>query len=118
MIGLLIEKNVTYTEAEADALVAEAKRLAAESGTSVREEAEWLLSRDRDTRLRDLRDKAAGASELLAAIADEVDALRAESGDDDGELAAIVATMADSCVFFTAQPAGAGDADRPSPGGD
>ena len=101
MIGLLIEKQVTYTEVEADALIAQAKRLAKESGRTVRAEAELLLSRDRETRLQDLRNKVAEASELLAAIAVEVDDLRAESGDDDGELAAIVATMAASCERFT-----------------
>jgi ElaB/YqjD/DUF883 family membrane-anchored ribosome-binding protein len=100
VIGLLIEKQVTYTEAEADALVAKAKKLAQESGRTVRAEAELLL-RDRETRLRDLQNKVVGATELLAAITIEVDDLRAESGDDDGELAAIMAAMAASCEPFT-----------------
>ena len=100
MIGLLIEKQVTYTEAEADALIARAKKLAKESGRTVRAEAELLLSRDRETRLRDLQDKVVEVSKLLAAITVEVDDLRAESGDDDGELAAIMATMATSCGPF------------------
>ncbi len=91
MIGLLIEKQVTYTDVEADALIAQVKKLAKESGRTVRAEAELLLSRDRESRLRDLRNKMVGASELLAAITVEVDDLRAESGDDDGELAAIMA---------------------------
>jgi len=98
-----MEKQVTYSEVEVDALIARAKRLAQESGRSVRAEAELLL-RDTETRLRDLRTKVAGASDLLAAIAVDVDALRAESGDDDGELAAIMATMAASCEPFTAVP--------------
>ena len=106
MIGLLIEKQVTYTDAEADALIAQAKRLAKESGRTVRAEAELLLSRDRETRLRDLQDKVVEANKLLAAITVEVDDLRAESGDDDGELAAIMATMAASCEPFTSVPAG------------
>jgi F0F1-type ATP synthase membrane subunit b/b' len=101
VIGLLIEKQVTYTEAEAEALVTRAKKLAKESGRSVRAEAELLLSRDRETRLRDLQSKVVEANKLLAAIAVEVDDLRAESGDDDGELAAIMATMATSCEPFT-----------------
>jgi hypothetical protein len=105
VIGLLIEKQVTYTEVEADALVAQAKKLAKESGRTVRAEAELLLSRDRETRLRDLQDKVAGANKLLAAITVEVNDLRAESGDDDGELAAIMATMATSCEPFTSVPA-------------
>ena len=70
-----------------------------------RAEAELLL-RDRETRLRDLRDKVVEASELLAAITVELNDLRAESGDDDGELAAITATMATSCEPFTGVPAG------------
>ena len=105
MIGLLIEKQVTYTEAEAEALIAQAKKLAKESGRSVRAEAELLLSRNRETRLRDLQNKVVGASELLTAITVEVDDLRAESGDEDGELAAILATMAASCEPFTSVPA-------------
>ena len=105
MIGLLIQKQVTYTEAEADALVAKAKKLAQESGRTVRAEAELLL-RDRETRLRDVQDKVVAANKLLAAIADEINDLRAESGDDDGELAAIMATMAASCEPFTSVPAG------------
>jgi hypothetical protein len=105
VIGLLIEKKVTYTEVEADALIAQAKKLARESGRTVRAEAELLLSRDRETRLGDLQSKVAGAGELLAAITVEVDDLRAESGDDDGKLAAIMATMATSCGPFTSVPA-------------
>jgi hypothetical protein len=101
VIGLLIEKQVTYTEVEADALVARAKKLARESGRTVRAEAELLLSRDRTTRLRDLHDKVVEVNKLLAAIAVEVDDLRAESGGDDGKLAAIIATMASSCEPFT-----------------
>ena len=104
MIGLLIEKQVTYTDAEAAALVAKAKKLAQESGRTVRAEAELLL-RDRETRLRDLQNKVVGASEILAAITVEVNDLRAESGDDDGELAAIMAAMATSCEPFTSVPA-------------
>ena len=95
-----MKKQVTYTEVEADALVAKAKKLAQESGRTVRAEAELLL-RDRETRLRDLRDKVVEASELLAAIIVELNDLRAESGDDDGELAAVMATMATSCEPFT-----------------
>ena len=95
VFGLLVEKRVTYTDVEADALVARAKKLAKESGKTVRAEAEMLLSRDRKTRLQDLQHKVAEANELLAAITEEIDDLRAESGDDDGELAAILATMAD-----------------------
>ena len=106
MIGLLIEKQVPYTEDEADALIAQAKKLAKESGRTVRAEAELLLSRDRGTRLRDLKIKVVEANKLLAAIIVEVDDLRAESGDDDGELAAIMATMAASCEPFTSVPAG------------
>jgi hypothetical protein len=101
VIGLLVEKQVSYTEVEADALVAQAKKLAKESGRSVRAEAELLLSRDRETRLRELRNKVVGATELLAAIIVEVDDLRAEPGDDDRELAAVMATMAGSCEPFT-----------------
>jgi hypothetical protein len=100
VIGLLIEKQVTYTEAEADALIAQAKRLANKSGRTVRAEAELLLSRDRETRLRDLQNKVVEANKLLAAITVEVDDLRAESGDDDGELAAIMSTMATLCEPF------------------
>jgi hypothetical protein len=106
VIGLLVEKQVPYTEVEADALVTEAKRLSKESGRTVRAEAELLLSRDRGSRLRDLRDQVAGASELLAAIVVEVDDLRADSGDDDGELADIMATMAASCEPFIPTPTG------------
>jgi hypothetical protein len=104
VISLLIEKQVTYTEVEADALVAKAKKLAQESGRTVRAEAELLL-RDRETRLRDLRIKVLGASELLAAIAVELNDLRAESADDDGELTAIMATMADAYEPFASVPA-------------
>jgi hypothetical protein len=111
VIGLLIEKQVTYTEGEADALIAQAKKRAKESGRTVRAEAELLLSRDRETRLRDLRDKVVGANKLLAAIIVEVDDLRAESGDDDGELAAIMVTMAASCEPFTSVPAGGSTSD-------
>jgi hypothetical protein len=115
VIGLLIEKHVTYTEVEADALVAKAKSLAKESGRSVRAEAELLL-RDRETRLRDLRNKAVEANKLLAAIAVEVDDLRADSGDDDdGDLAAIMATMATSCEPFTSVSTG-GSASTTKPG--
>ncbi len=106
MIGLLIEKQVSHSEVEADAFIAHAKKLAKESGRTVRAEAELLLSRDRETRLRDLAYKVVGASELLVAITVEVDDLRAESGDDDGKLAAIMATMADSCEPFTSVPVG------------
>jgi len=104
VISLLIEKQLTYTEVEADALVAKAKKLAQESGRTVRAEAELLL-RDRETRLRDLQNKVVGASELLAAITVELNDLRAESGDDDAELAAIMATMATSCEPFASVPA-------------
>ncbi len=106
MIGLLIEKRMIYTEDEADALVAQAKKLAKESGRTVRAEAELLLSRDRGTRLRDLQDKVVEANRLLAAISVEVIDLRAESGDDDGELAAIMTRMATSCEPFTSVPVG------------
>jgi hypothetical protein len=115
VIGLLIEKQVTYTEVEADALVAQAKNLAKESGRTVRAEAELLLSRDRETRLRDLWSKVVGANKLLAAITVEVDDLRAESGDDDGALAAIVATMVTSCEPFSAVQAG-GSTSTTNPG--
>ncbi len=101
MISLLIEKQVIYTEEEVDALVAQAKKLAGESGRTVRAEAELVLSRDRESRLRDLRRKVMGVNDLVAAITVEVDDLRAESGDDDGELAAIMATMAVSREPFT-----------------
>ena len=113
MIGLLIEKQVTYTDAEADALIAQAKRLAKESGRTVRAEAELLLSRDRESRLRDLQDKVVEATGLLTAITLEVDDLRAESGDDDGELAAIMATMAASCEPFTSVPEGSTSNTKP-----
>jgi hypothetical protein len=103
VIGLLIEKQVTYTEVEADALVAKAKKLAKESGRTVRAEAQLLL-RDREARLRDLRDKVVEANKLLTAIIVEVDDLRAESGDDDGELAASMVAMAASCEPFTSVP--------------
>jgi F0F1-type ATP synthase membrane subunit b/b' len=106
VIGLLMEKRVTYTEAEAEALVAQAKRLADASGRTVRAEAELLLSRDRETRLQDLRTKVAGAGELLVAITVEADDLRAEFGDEDGELAAIMATMAAFGQPFANDPAG------------
>ena len=105
VIGLLIEKQVPYTEVEADALIAQAKKRAKVSGRTVRAEAELLLSRDRETRLRDLQNKVLEANKLLAAITVEVDDLRAESGDDDGELAAIMATMATSCEPFTSHGA-------------
>ena len=100
MISLLIEKQVPYTETEADVLVTEAKRWAEASGRTVRAEAEALLSGDRETRLRDLRDKVAAAVELLAAIIADVDDLRAGWGDDDGDLADTVATMAAACGPF------------------
>jgi hypothetical protein len=106
VIGLLIEKQVSYTEVETDALVAAAKRRSQGSGRTVRAEAEMLLSGDRETRVRDLRNKVAGASELLEAIIVEVDDLRVQSGDDDGELADIVATMAASFEPFTSAPTG------------
>jgi hypothetical protein len=105
VIGLLIEKQVTYTEVEADALVAKAKKLAQESGRTVRAAAELLL-RDRETRLQDLLELVVEANKLLAAITVEVDDLRAESGDDDGKLAAIMATIAASYKPFTSVPAG------------
>lgn len=101
VIGLLIEKQVPYTEVEADALITRAKQLAKESGRTVRAEAELLLSRNRETRLRDLQKKVVEANKLLAAISVEVGDLRAESGDDDGELAAIMANMVTSCEPFT-----------------
>jgi hypothetical protein len=104
VIGLLIEKQVTYTEVEVEALIAQAKKLATESGRTVRVEAELLLSRNRGSRLRDLRNKVVEANKLLAAITIEVDDLRSESGDDDGELAAIMATMGASCEPFTSVP--------------
>jgi hypothetical protein len=72
----------------------------------VRAEAELLLSRDRETRLRDLQSKVVEANKLLAAITVEVDDLRGESGDDDEELAAVMATMATSCEPFTSAPPG------------
>ena len=100
-----MEKQVTYTEVEADALISQAKKLAKGSGRTVRAEAELLLSRDRQTRLRDLRRKVGEAGELLAAISVEVDGLRAESGDDDGELAALIATMTVFCEPFASVPA-------------
>jgi len=100
VIGLLIERQVTYTEVEANALVAKAKKLAHESGRTVRAEAELLL-RDRETRLRDLQDKVVEASALLAAITVEVKELW-----DELELAAIMATMAASCEPFSSTPAG------------
>jgi hypothetical protein len=106
VIGLLIERHVTYTEVEADVLITQAKNLAKESGRTVRAEAELLLSRDTESRLRDLQNKVMGASELLAVIAVEVDDLRAESGDDHGELDAIVATMTASCEHFNSVWAG------------
>ena len=115
MISLLIQKQVTYTEAEADALVARAKKLAQESGRTVRAEAELLL-RDREARLRDLRSTVLEANKLLEAIAVEVDDLRAEAGDDDGELAAIMAAMATSCAPFTSGPAH-GSISATKPGG-
>jgi hypothetical protein len=105
VISLLMKKQVIYTEVETDVLVAKAKKLAQESGRTVRAEAELLL-RDRETRLRDLRDKVVEANEILAAITVELNDLRAESGDDDGKLAAIMATMATSCEPFTRVPAG------------
>jgi hypothetical protein len=106
VIGLLVERQVPYTEAEAGALVAEAKTLAKESGRTVRAEAETLLSRDRETQLRDLRHKVEEATHLLAAIITEVDDLWAESGDDDGNLADLLATMVAACEPFTSAPPG------------
>lgn len=106
MIGLLIEKQIAYTEVEADALITDAKRLAGESGRTVRGEAELLLSRDTEARLRDLRNRVVAASGLLAVIAVDIDDLRAESGDLDGELASIMATMTISCQPFTSVPVG------------
>jgi hypothetical protein len=111
VIGLLIEKQVTYTEDEADALIAQAKKRARESGRTVRAEAELLLSRDRETRLRDLKEKVVAANEPLAAIITEINDLRVESGDDDGELAAIMATMAASSQPFTSVPPGGSTSD-------
>jgi ElaB/YqjD/DUF883 family membrane-anchored ribosome-binding protein len=105
VIGLLMEKQTTYTEVETDALVAQAKKLAKESGRTVRAEAELLL-RDRETRLRDLQNKVVEVSKLLTVITVEVDDLRAESGDDDRELIAIMAAIATSCEPFTSVPAG------------
>ncbi len=98
---------MTYTEAEADALITQAKKLAKQSGRTVRAEAELLLSRNRETRLRDLQSKVEEAKKLLTAITVEVDDLRAESGDDDGELAAITAAMAASCEPFNSVTPGA-----------
>ena len=112
VIGLLIEKQVTYTELEADALVAKAKKLAQQSGRTVRVEAELLL-RDRETRLQDLQEKVVAANKLLAALTVEINDLRAESGDDDGELAAIMATIAASCESFTSVPAGDSTSTKP-----
>ena len=106
MIGLLLEKQVTCTGDETDVLVAQAKRMARESGRTVRAEAELLLSRDTQTRLRDLRSRVTEVRELLAAIAADVDELRAGSGDEGGGLAAIEAAMAASCAPFTSPPAG------------
>lgn len=106
VIGLLIERQVAYTEVELDALITQAKTLAQESGRTVRTEADLLLSRDRESRLRNLQTKVTGASELLAAITVELEELRAEAGDDDGELDAIMATMTASCEPFTSAPPG------------
>ena len=58
VIGLLIEKQVTYTDVEADALIDQAKRLARESGRTVRAEAELLLSKDGESRLRNCGDRS------------------------------------------------------------
>jgi hypothetical protein len=104
VIGLLIEKQVTYTEVEVDALVAQAKKMATESGGTVRAEAERLLSTDRETRLQDLHNKVVEASALLEAIAIEVVDFRVESSDDDVDLASILVTMAVSCAPFTSVP--------------
>ena len=106
MISLLVDNRFSYTEAEADALVAEAKRLAKESGRTVRAEAELLLSTSRETRVQELRNKVESASKLLAAVIDEVTSLRAESGDGDVELAEIMATMTTSCEPFNSLPPG------------
>jgi hypothetical protein len=115
VIGLLIERQVGYTDAEADALVAKAKLLARESGRTVRAEAELLL-RDRETRLRDLQGKVTEASALLAAITAEIDELRVESGDDDAQLAALVATMRNSCKPFSSPSAGSAGGSEPEGG--
>ena len=105
VIGLLIEREVNYTEAEAGALVAQAKLLAKESGRTVRAEAELLLlSRDTDNRLRDLQNQVVEASKLLAAITIEIDELRANPGHDHGDLVTIMATMAASCAPFMSVP--------------
>ena len=113
MIGLLIEKQLEFTDAEADALVDLAKRRAEESGRSVRAEAERLLSDDRGTRLRDLSTKVEEASGLLAAIARDVDDLRAGSDGDDDALSAVLATLAAACAPFCEVPGGQ---DGTSPG--
>jgi hypothetical protein len=114
VIGLLIERQVSYTEAQAEALITQAKKLAKESGGTVRAAAELLLSRNRETRLRDLHAKVVEVNKLLTAITVEVDDLRADSGDDDGELAAIAATLAASCEPFTSVPTGGPVAPTPS----
>ena len=102
VIGLLVEKQVAYTDAEADALIAEAKRQSKESGRTVRAEAELLLSRDRASRLRELRSSVLDASRLLAAVAVEFDDLLADPGGevDDQEVAVLMATMTASCAPF------------------
>jgi hypothetical protein len=101
VIGLLIEKQVTYTEVEAAALITRAKKLAKESGRTVRAEAELLLSTDRQTRLRALQNKVMEAQKLLAAITVQVDDLLTESDEDGAELAAMMASMATSCAPFS-----------------
>ncbi len=102
VIGLLIAKKVNYTDVEVDALIAQAKTLAKNSGRTVRDEAEVLLSRDGEARLRDLRNMVVRASEILKTITVKADELRANSDHDDGELVAILATMAAACEHFTA----------------
>jgi hypothetical protein len=100
VIGLLLEKQVTYTDTEADELIAQAKELAQQSGRTVRAEAELLLSRDTKTRLRELQNKVVAARELLAAIVVEVNDLQTET-DETGELATIVAMLAVACEPFS-----------------
>jgi hypothetical protein len=101
VIGLLLEKQVTYTDTEADELIAQAKELAQQSGRTVRAEAELLLSRDTTTRLRELQNKVVAARELLAAIVVEVNDLQTETDDETAELATIVAMLAVACEPFS-----------------
>ena len=93
VIGLLIERRVSYTEREADALTARAKVRSRASGRTVRAEAELLLSGDRETRLHDLRNAVAEVGRLLATITVQADDLRAESDEDDEELAAVLSEL-------------------------